>query len=54
MRPLSRVGNYISTRIGRAIQDYKLIEDKDRILVAVSGGKDSLTMLKLLVERQGS
>ncbi|MCX5686047.1 MAG: hypothetical protein NTW09_01060 [Candidatus Omnitrophica bacterium] len=52
MRPLSKVGNYISTRIGRAIQDYKLIEDKDRILVAVSGGKDSLTMLKLLVERK--
>ena len=46
MRPLSVVGNYISTRIGRAIQDYKLIEDKDRILVAVSGGKDSLTLLK--------
>lgn len=52
MRPLSSVGNYISTRIGRAIADYKLIEDKDRILVAVSGGKDSLTMLKLLIERQ--
>ncbi|MFH0764636.1 MAG: ATP-binding protein [Candidatus Omnitrophota bacterium] len=52
MRPLSRIGNYISTRIGRAIEDYKLIEDKDRILVAVSGGKDSLTMLKLLVERK--
>lgn len=52
MRPLSTVGNYISTRIGRAIQDYKLIEDKDRILVAVSGGKDSLTLLKLLNERK--
>lgn len=52
MRPLSRTGNYISTRIGRAIQDYKLIEDKDRILVAVSGGKDSMTMLNLLAERR--
>jgi tRNA 2-thiocytidine biosynthesis protein TtcA len=52
MRPLSRTGNYISTRIGRAIADHKLIEDKDRILVAVSGGKDSLTMLKLLNERK--
>jgi tRNA 2-thiocytidine biosynthesis protein TtcA len=52
MRPLGRTGNYISTRIGRAIADYKLIEDKDRILVAVSGGKDSLTMLKLLNERK--
>jgi tRNA 2-thiocytidine biosynthesis protein TtcA len=52
VRPLSRTGNYISTRIGRAIADHKLIEDKDRILVAVSGGKDSLTMLHLLNERK--
>lgn len=52
MRPLSKTGNYISTRIGRAIADYKLIEDKDVILVAVSGGKDSLTMLHLLNERR--
>lgn len=52
MRPLSATGNYISTRIGRAIADYKLIEDKDRILVAVSGGKDSLALLTLLNERK--
>lgn len=52
MRPLSRTGNYISTRIGRAIADYKLIEDKDKILVAVSGGKDSLSLLTLLNERK--
>lgn len=52
MRPLSKTGNYISTRIGRAIQDYKLIEDKDRILVGISGGKDSMTLLKLLSERK--
>ena len=52
MRPLSRTGNYISNRIGKAIADYQLIEDKDRILVAVSGGKDSLTMLHLLHERR--
>lgn len=52
MRPLGKTGNYISTRIGRAIEDYKLIEDKDRILVGVSGGKDSLSMLKLLNERK--
>ncbi|MCM8790509.1 MAG: hypothetical protein NC938_02300 [Candidatus Omnitrophica bacterium] len=49
---MGKTGNYISTRIGRAIADYKLIEDKDRILVAVSGGKDSLTMLHLLNERR--
>lgn len=52
MRPIGKTGNYISTRIGRAIADYGLIKDKDRILVAVSGGKDSLAMLKLLNERR--
>lgn len=52
MRPLSRTGNYISTRIGRAIEDYKLLEDKDKILVAVSGGKDSMALVKLLNERK--
>ncbi len=52
MRPLGRTGNYISSRIGRAIADYKLIEDKDRILVAVSGGKDSMALLTLLNERK--
>jgi tRNA 2-thiocytidine biosynthesis protein TtcA len=52
MRNLTKTGNYISNRIGKAIADYNLIEDKDRILVAVSGGKDSMTLLKLLVERK--
>lgn len=31
----------------KAINDYKLVEDGDRIAVAVSGGKDSLLMAKL-------
>lgn len=52
MRNLTKLGSYISNRIGKAIADYNLIEDKDKILVAVSGGKDSLSMLKLLNERR--
>jgi tRNA 2-thiocytidine biosynthesis protein TtcA len=35
-------------RIGKAIGDYRLIEEGDRIAVAVSGGKDSWTMLEML------
>jgi tRNA 2-thiocytidine biosynthesis protein TtcA len=52
MRDLSKIGSYVSNRIGKAIADYNLIEDKDRILVGVSGGKDSYALLKLLSERR--
>lgn len=52
MRSLTKTGSYISNRIGRAIADYNLIEDGDKILVAVSGGKDSLSLLHLLNERR--
>lgn len=34
---------------GKSIQQYNLIEENDRILVAVSGGKDSLVMLNVLL-----
>ncbi|MET0089015.1 MAG: ATP-binding protein [Candidatus Thiodiazotropha sp.] len=35
-------------KVGRAIADYRMIRDGDRILLGVSGGKDSLTLLQVL------
>lgn len=38
------------SQVARASHQYRLIEPDDRILVAVSGGKDSMTLLHLLRE----
>lgn len=42
----------LSKKIGKATMDYKMLNDGDRILVAVSGGKDSMTLLKILEQRR--
>jgi tRNA 2-thiocytidine biosynthesis protein TtcA len=43
---------YISKRVGKALTDYRMIGDNEKIAVAVSGGKDSLTLLRLLHDRR--
>jgi len=39
----------ILRKVGRAIADFKMIRESDRILLGVSGGKDSLTLLHVLM-----
>jgi len=40
--------SFVKRRVERAIDKFKMFEEKHRVLVAISGGKDSLALLHLL------
>ncbi len=49
--PEEKLERRIISRFRKALTDYSLIDDGDKILVGLSGGKDSLCLLEFLAKR---
>jgi tRNA 2-thiocytidine biosynthesis protein TtcA len=53
-RTLKRLGAQLRGAVGRCIDDYRMIAAGDRVMVCLSGGKDSYTLLDILLSLQRS
>ncbi|WP_020647957.1 tRNA 2-thiocytidine(32) synthetase TtcA [Solimonas variicoloris] len=51
-REQNKLAKRLRRQVGQAIMDYNMIVDGDRVMVCLSGGKDSYTMLDVLLQLQ--